>query len=78
MRLEALGDVWVGRAQFQYQGVDTDAQQASAFRSIQQALASSMQMNNRALVQAQRVFKPYDNRPKWAAVGQAVDTGRSF
>ena len=41
---------------FRFYGFDMDAQQASAFSAIQQALASSMQMDNRALVQIQRIF----------------------
>lgn len=41
---------------FKFHGFDMDDQQASAFRKIQVALASSMQLDNRALVQAQRVY----------------------
>lgn len=41
---------------FRFHGFDMDQQQASAFRSIQVALASSMQLDKRALVQAQRIF----------------------
>lgn len=41
---------------FQFHGFDMDVQQASAFKTIQVALASTMQLDNRALVQAQRIF----------------------
>lgn len=41
---------------FKFHGFDMDPQQTSAFRSIQVALASTMQMDNRALIQTQRIF----------------------
>lgn len=54
LKIRELANQAVGL--FKFHGFDMDDQQASAFRKIQAAMASTMQFDNRALVQAQRVY----------------------